>query len=116
MKYCTHCGGQLDDKAAICIHCGRTLEAAKPQNVVSENDSSNTGFAIIGFIIPIVGIILYAVYCSTSPKKAKSALNGAIVGFVVSVVASVIMSILSTVTDIIIWNGLFEIFEEIMYW
>ena len=86
MKYCQNCGGQLDDKAAICIHCGTLVEAPKPQNTVAADDAPSTGLAFAGFFVPIVGFILYAINSSTSPKKAKSALKGAIAGTVVGFV------------------------------
>ena len=115
MKYCRYCGGSLDDKASLCVHCGKLVEDKAPQATVSKSDESSFTFALLGFILPIVGFILYAVYCSDSPKKAKSALNGALVGLVVSVVGSIIMSILSTIADVMFWQGFYEIFEEILY-
>lgn len=32
MKYCTHCGGEIEDDAAICIHCGCATSNYKPAN------------------------------------------------------------------------------------
>ncbi|MBO5745064.1 MAG: zinc-ribbon domain-containing protein [Clostridia bacterium] len=88
MKFCQHCGAQIDEKAVICIHCGRALEA--PKNQPAAEDSSSIGFAILAFLFPIVGFILYAVNSSTHPKKAKSALKGAIVGLVLGFVGTII--------------------------
>ena len=88
MKFCQHCGAQIDEKAVICVRCGRSVEAPKNQSVA--DDAPSTGFAILGFLVPIIGFILYAINSSTSPKKAKSALKGAIVGMVLSFVGTII--------------------------
>ena len=88
MRYCQYCGAQIDEKAVFCIHCGKSLEA--PKNQASPDDAPSTGFAILAFLFPIVGFILYAVNSSTSPKKAKSALKGAIAGLIVSFVGTVL--------------------------
>ena len=115
MKYCRYCGGGLDDKAALCIHCGKLVEESAPQKTESCTDESSLTFALLGFLIPILGFILYVVYCSDSPKKARSALNGALIGVIVSVVGSIVMSILSTICDVIFWNSFLKIFEDIFY-
>ena len=62
----------------------------KKTSVASPDDAPNTGFAILGFLIPIVGLILYLVNKDTTPLKAKSAGKGALIGFCVTVVCSII--------------------------
>lgn len=34
MKYCTHCGKEIEDEAVVCVHCGCATNdnKAKPQN------------------------------------------------------------------------------------
>ena len=92
MKYCQNCGAQIDDKAVICVHCG--VQAQPNQNTnsnaVNPNDSSSFGMALLGFFIPIVGFIMYAMNRATSPLKAKSSLKGAIVGMIVNFVSVII--------------------------
>ena len=44
-------------------------------------DSGSIGWAILGFFIPIVGLILFLVWKNTKPQCAKMAGIGAIVGF-----------------------------------
>ncbi len=48
-----------------------------------EQDAPNTGFAIISFFVPIVGIILYCIWRDQLPQKAKSCLHGALVQIVI---------------------------------
>ncbi len=88
MKYCTKCGKELVDEAVVCVHCG--CNVANGGKAVDANDAPSTGFAILGFLIPLVGLILYLVNKDTAPKKAKSAGKGAIIGVCVSVAISII--------------------------
>ena len=83
--YCTNCGREIDDNAAVCVGCGHSV--AKK----GEKDAPSKGFAILGFFIPIVGLILYLVYERTCPLKAKSAGKGALIGFIVSIILSVLL-------------------------
>ena len=57
-------------------------------------DASSIGFAILGFFIPVVGLVLYLVNKNTYPKKAKSAGKGALIGFIVNIVISVIYGVI----------------------
>ena len=58
MKYCTHCGAEIEDEAAICVHCG----CATNDNKVKSSSNSNLGkiakiFMIIACVInPLSGI------------------------------------------------------------
>lgn len=46
--YCKNCGQQIDDKAAVCIHCGVATKDPEPQaqqptiNIVNTNTNTNT--------------------------------------------------------------------------
>ncbi len=82
--FCTNCGKEIDDKAVICVGCGHTVKKLV-------KDSSSTGFAVLGFFLPLVGLILYLVYEGTQPLRAKSAGKGALIGFITSVVLSIIL-------------------------
>lgn len=48
------------------------------------NDSGSFGWAVLGFFIPLVGLILWLVWKDTKPKSAKMAGIGALVGVVIS--------------------------------
>lgn len=47
-------------------------------------DSGSIGWAILGFLIPIVGIVLWLVWKNTKPNCAQKAIIGAVVGFVLN--------------------------------
>lgn len=54
------------------------------------------GFAVLGFFFPIVGLILYLVWHTEYPLKAKSCGKGALIGFCVGVVAGILMGVMVT--------------------
>ena len=93
MKYCSHCGAQIDDNAVICVKCGCSVA----QNNTNPQDAPNAGFAVLSFFFPVVGLILWLVWMNTSPLKAKSCWKGALIGVIVSVVAYIIVSIIYVV-------------------
>mgnify|MGYP004698122211 CR=1 FL=1 len=90
MKFCSHCGAQIDDNAVICIKCG--CQVAQKETALQ--DAPSTGFAVLGFFFPLVGLILYLVWKSTSPLKAHSCGKGALIGFIVGIVSSVVYAII----------------------
>lgn len=76
--YCKNCGRNVDDTSLYCNNCGARIDNKSDANV--SEDSSSFGFAILGFFIPIVGLILFLIYEGKKPKRAKSAGKGALIG------------------------------------
>lgn len=60
------------------------------QNV---QDSGSAGWGVLGFFIPLVGLILFLVWKDTKPRSAKSAGIGALVGVIVSFVFGIIVGV-----------------------
>lgn len=87
--FCFNCGKEIDDKAVICVHCGCPMDK-KPR----EHDAPSMGFAVLGFLVPMVGLILYLIYNDTCPLRARSAGKGALIGFIASIVLTVLIVIL----------------------
>ena len=46
MKFCSHCGKEINDKAIVCIHCGCGVDAKqqKDVNVKVENHNVNAAY------------------------------------------------------------------------
>ena len=87
--FCSKCGKEVHDEAVFCIHCG--CEIANKKVAANSNDAPNTGLAVLGFFIPLVGLVLYWVHKDTAPLKAKSAGKGALIGFCICAIFYVIM-------------------------
>ena len=92
MKFCQKCGKELVDEAVICTNCGCSV-GGSPINAYAA-DAPNLGLAILGFFIPLVGLILYLVNKDSSPLKAKSAGKGALIGFCVNMAISIIFGLI----------------------
>ena len=89
----------MNDTDAFCPKCGasdRTVTTFNG-NVNQEEDKPSFGFAVLGFFIPLVGLILYLIWKDTTPQKAKSCGKGALVGVIVSVALSIVTSIITAI-------------------
>lgn len=83
MAYCRNCGSEIDDKAVICPKCGVPQTTVSNYNSNSSiNDNGGLGWGILGFFIPIVGLILFLVWKDTKPKTSKAAGIGALVSVI----------------------------------
>jgi hypothetical protein len=74
-RFCPKCGKAITGTSNYCARCGKSLNAF--------NDESSFGHAALGFLIPIVGAVLYFSLQDSSPQKAASAGRGAIAGLIV---------------------------------
>ena len=87
--FCKKCGKEIMDDAVICVHCGCSTQE-KATVVADSNDAPSTGMAVLGFFIPLAGLIIWLINKDNKPLMAKSAGKGALVGFIVSLVFSII--------------------------
>ena len=87
--FCRNCGKEINDQAVICVHCGCSVQANAAAGVV-QGDAPSTGMAVLGFFIPLAGLIVWLINKDTKPLMAKSAGKGALIGFIVSMVFSII--------------------------
>lgn len=88
MKYCKNCGNSLDDMAVICPKCGVQQEALNPK----EENTGDVLWAVLAFISPAIGLILFAVWRKSKPKRAK------LMGIVslVAIILVILMSVIQT--------------------
>ncbi len=91
-KFCQSCGETTHSRQSLCIKCSSALVSKKHNIVTSQvNDSSDGGVAFISFLIPLIGFILYATMLSNQPKRANSALTGALLGSVIGAIGAIII-------------------------
>lgn len=76
--------------SSACPKCGVPVK-----NATAPDDAPSTGFAVLGFLFPIIGLILYLVWKRERPLRAKSAGKGALIGFIVGIVFSIISYIIA---------------------
>lgn len=60
----------------------------------SPKDSSSFGYAVLGFFVPMAGLVLYLVWRDTLPFRAKSVGKGALVATILNVVGGVVICVL----------------------
>lgn len=58
----------------------------------------------LGFLIPIVGLILYLVWRTERPNTAKACGIGALVGVIIEVVLSILLVVLSAVLPVAVFS------------
>ncbi len=71
----------------------------------AQKPSVDIGFLLIGFFLPIAGLILYFVYKESDPGRARSAGIGALVTTIISL-ASVLLAVVIMVVMLIIAGGI----------
>ena len=99
--YCEKCGSKNEITSEFCTNCGNKLnkELSNTTNIINSEEEKNTfGWGILGFFIPIVGLILFISWKKDRPKASKSAGIGALV----SVIAYILLIILIIVIGIIV--------------
>ena len=62
-----------------------------------QENKGNAGWAVLGFFIPLVGLILYLVWKDDKPGDSRMAGKGALISVVVSIAIFVLMILVSCV-------------------
>ena len=95
MSYCSNCGNELNEGAEFCSKCGSAVAAGSSASIqqsnsenhrVNNGDAPSGGFAFLGFLFPLVGLILYLVWRESFPLKANSCGKGALVSLIFSAI------------------------------
>ena len=119
MNTCQYCGSALTEGLKFCPSCGAQVpQAPQADNSYAQQqyqqpyqqqqqyqqqyqqpmyaapaqqpvDSGSIGWGVLGFFIPLVGLILFLVWKDTKPNSAKVAGIGAIIGVVVGILANI---------------------------
>ena len=66
-----------------------TVKSAAQSTAASDGDTF--GWAVLGFLIPFVGLILFIVWADSAPAKSRSAGKGALIGVIVVIISWIII-------------------------
>ncbi len=88
MKFCQTCGKEIMDEAIVCPNCGCAVGGK--QNVVA--DEISVGFCILSALVPLFGIIYWAVKAKETPRRAKACGITGLVSWGVSLLLSCLFS------------------------
>jgi len=89
MAYCKNCGKEVSEFAANCPECGSAQTKQNQNRNVSVVDNGGFGWGLLGFCIPLVGLILWIIWKDEKPNTAKSLITGAAIGFALSFVSAI---------------------------
>ena len=90
--FCKNCGQQIDDNAAVCIHCGVATDNNMSSKSTLDNPSHLAGIASCCF--PVVGIILYFLWKDEKPQSASLVCKWMIGGIIIWVIFYVLAFVL----------------------
>ena len=122
--FCAYCGRKHSEGARFCPGCGKPVvkaaqagvredagwqappdtgaaaaataaDTAAANGTENKNDAPSFGFALLGFIIPVVGLVLYLVWREETPLRAGSAGKGALFGVIAGIALSILLPVLS---------------------
>ncbi len=91
--YCTNCSNEIDEKAVICPKCGVAVN--RSLQLVNEDDTGGFGWSVLGFFIPLAGLILYLVWKTEKPKSSRAAGMGALVSMIAGISLYIIIVVFS---------------------
>lgn len=89
MKFCTKCGRELAAGQKFCTQCGQPVDGNVAQSRPA-NDDGGLGFGLLGFCVPVAGLILYLVWMNDRPNSAKAAGKGALISVILSIILTII--------------------------
>jgi uncharacterized protein YqgC (DUF456 family) len=73
---------------SYCSNCGKLVGGYN--KAANSTDSGSLLWAVLGFFLPFIGLILYLLWKNDQPRNAQAAGKGALIGFIVSIVTSII--------------------------
>jgi len=95
MPYCQNCGSFVNDKQEVCFECGTAVKKIKPAgSSSSSDDNGGLGWGLLGFCIPVAGLILFIVWNTEKPNNAQAAGLGALISFVISILLGFIVGLM----------------------
>ena len=80
--FCSKCGNEIANEAVVCIHCGCAVNSST--HATANEDIPSGGLNVLGFLIPIVGLIMYCVMHGQTPRKANQIGLFSLVGFIIN--------------------------------
>ena len=79
---CKECGKEISSNATACPNCG--------YKHINNQEKASFGILVICFLVPIVGIILFAINISSKPKYAKQCIISSIISPIIVIVITAI--------------------------
>ena len=92
--YCQNCGKLQENGSAVCTDCGAELIG---KNDYGRNNKQSFWFALLSFVFPMAGFILYLVYEDRKPARARSLIVGFVTGIIIKLLLIIILLVFAGV-------------------
>ncbi len=85
---CKNCGREIDSNQKVCPKCGELLgkKHEKQKNIDTKNISINILVCLMGFLFPIMGIIIYIIANRKQLVNSNALLICSIIGLVFQII------------------------------
>ncbi|MFW5894837.1 MAG: zinc ribbon domain-containing protein [Bacillota bacterium] len=99
-NYCPSCGSKLDKDYTLCPHCGENLEELESNERTYEKERTTNTYSkpvdyrlngmetfvwgLVGFFIPLLGLIIYIMWRTEKPEIAGAVGTGALISVVIT--------------------------------
>lgn len=112
--YCPNCNNQMNNRGNhyVCPYCGTRMGNPQmhrhpqqhghqqnhqyaPQQEPPISGGARFGWGLLGFLIPLVGFILFLAWKKDYRKKAKSAGIGALIGFILHIIIVILVVVVT---------------------
>lgn len=93
MAYCSKCGNEISQFVANCPECGKPQNNGSSSNQPQRSyqpDNGGFGWGLLGFCVPIAGLILFLIWKDERPKTAKATGLGALISVISAVLFYII--------------------------
>ena len=91
--FCPKCGKEINDDAAVCIHCGRSLEEKK-ENKPEYRESKTAIGVVMGLFLGLIGLLIGMCMYPADTNARKTFVKAWGITFGVSMAAGVILGII----------------------
>lgn len=91
--FCAKCGKEIKDEAVVCTNCGCAVNGANNiANVTVGEDTPNGLLNVLGFLVPLAGLIMFCVMQGKTPRKANQIGLFSLIGFIINFILIIAMS------------------------
>lgn len=70
-------------------------------------DVPSTGFNVLSFFFPLIGLILYLVWNDKKPRRAKAVGKAALIGFITGIVFNIVVYVLSALAGFTMFSYIY---------
>ena len=70
-------------------------------------DVPSTGFNVLSFFFPLIGLILYLVWNDKKPRRAKAVGKAALIGFIMGIVFNIVVYVLSALAGFTMFSYIY---------